>query len=98
MAEADTGPGTYLLLTEEDGPVHYVGRSDTNLKQRLDSEGWECPNCGIHIKQKKWWNLSSAKQAYEKECQEFHTRKNLCNDIHPDRPNGANYKCPVCGL
>ena len=40
------------------------------------------------------------KAAFEKECRNFHDFggvEKLDNDIHPDRPDGAAWKCPVCG-
>ena len=39
----------------------------------------------------------SSKEAYEKECKNYHDFHALLNKIHLDRPDGASYHCPVCG-
>ena len=96
MATPGTGPGCYLLRLTKNGPVHYVGRSDTNLKDRLDAEEFECTSCGKGVKQRRWWNLGTKKQAFEKECEEYHKHSNLCNDIHPAAPRGMKLTCPEC--
>ena len=95
MPEQGTGPGTYLIYKTKEGPVHYVGRSDTNLKKRIESEGGKCPNCGVKVNWIKWWDFSTKKEAFLKECKEWHKQDNLCNEIHPDKPNGTTYKCPI---
>ncbi len=90
-------PGNYALgYTKDDGTfiVNYVGRSDDDVNNRLHD--W----AGSKYKKFKYSYAASAKEAYEKECRNYHDfggSGSLDNDIHPARPNGTNYKCPVCG-
>ncbi|MBR4127715.1 MAG: hypothetical protein IKR09_09095 [Alphaproteobacteria bacterium] len=92
-----TSAGNYALgRLDEKGTffVSYVGRSDTDVAERLSS----------HLNEKgysffKFSYASSTKDAFEKECRNYHDfgeNKSLKNDYHPDKPNGTNYKCPVC--
>ena len=93
-----TSPGNYALgHTKDDGTfiVEYVGRSDSNvnqeLKARLDSK----------YKHFKYSYASSSKTAFEKECRNYHDfggNKDLDNEIHPGRPYGTNWSCPVCDI
>lgn len=74
--------------------VQYVGRSDTNLHARI-SHG---------IGQYDFFKFSYAsnpKEAFEKECKNFHDfggRVSLYNNYHPDRPDGTDYSCPRCDI
>jgi len=92
-----TSPGNYGLgYTKDDGTyiVQYVGRSDNDVNSRLHD--WT----GKKYKQFKYSYASSAKEAFEKECHNYHDfggSEKLDNDVHPDRPSGTNLKCPVCG-
>lgn len=68
----------------------YVGRSDNDLNGRLQAHIAEYP-------QFKFEYYSSAKKAFEKECNLYHDwKKQLDNKEHPDRPNGTDWKCPRC--
>lgn len=92
-----TEAGNYALgkLDGNTFYVSYVGRSDSDVNGRLQS----------HATAGKYSHFmfsyaTSPKAAFEKECQNFHDfggEAALANDMHPDRPNGANWKCPVCG-
>jgi len=77
--------------------VKYVGRSDTNLNQRLkDHIGEEYPNF-------KFYYAGSPAEAYASECVDYHrfidAVKKLDNEIHPDKPKNApsSLHCPICG-
>ena len=73
--------------------VEYVGRSDTDLNDRAKH------GIGTY-KLYKYSIARTVKEAYEKECQNFHDfgeNKKLDNDIHPDQPAGKKYGCPICG-
>ncbi len=93
-----TSPGNYALgYTNDDGTfiVQYVGRSDSNvnqeLKVRLDSK----------YKHFKYSYATSSKTAFEKECRNYHDfggSEKLDNEIHPSRPAGTSYECPVCTI
>lgn len=91
-------PGNYALgYTDAQGTfrVRYVGRSDDNLNTRLHD--W---TGNSRYKQFKASYATSPKAAFEKECHNYHdfggADGKLDNEIHPDRPKGANWKCPVC--
>ena len=91
-----TSPGNYALgLSNDTFNVNYVGRSDSNvnqeLKVRLDSK----------YKHFKYSYATSSKTAFEKECRNYHDfggSKSLDNEIHPSRPAGTSYECPVCTI
>lgn len=77
--------------------VHYVGRSDDNVKTRLKEHIGEKPDKFKHF---KFSYANSKKEAFEKECVNFHDcggSTNLENKVHPACPEGTNLKCPVCG-
>ena len=73
--------------------VEYVGRADSDLNDRIKH--------GIgQYKEFKYSYAQSAKEAYEKECKNFHDfgeDKKLDNKYHPDKPDNKDYSCPVCG-
>ncbi len=75
--------------------VKYVGRSDACVNTRLKS------HVGKHPKF-KFSYASSQKEAFEKECNNYHDfggpKGELENDIHPARPDGTNWKCPRCSI
>ena len=75
--------------------VKYVGRADEEpLRDRIKhgiEEGY---------KEFKFSIAQNKKDAFEKECQNWHDfdgpNGQLDNMIHPDKPNGTDYKCPIC--
>ena len=76
--------------------VLYVGRSDNDLNDRIKDHIGEYDN----YKMFKFSYATSVKDAYEKECANWHDfgeDKLLKNKIHPDNPDKKQYKCPVCG-
>jgi len=93
-----TSPGNYVLgKVNDEGTfiVNYVGRSDTDVVQRLS-------NYIGHTKYKKFKfsYASSPKAAFEKECQNYHDfdgKEKLDNATHPQRPDASFWKCPVSG-
>ncbi len=86
-------PGTYALDKTDDQPfkVSRVGRSDDDLNKRLKSY------ISGKYKYFKYGYSSSAKAAFEKECELYHDFNPPDNTIHPDRPEGTSYDCPVEG-
>lgn len=68
--------------------VKYVGRSDDDLNGRL--KDW----IGSY-KSFKYGHFNTKKAAFEKECHMYHDFRGLDNDIHPARPKGLDYDCPV---
>ncbi len=89
-----TSPGNYALgHLDKDGDFipKYVGRADDDLNGRLKA------HVGEKYKKFKYSYADSEKVAFEKECVNYHDfEKQLDNKIHPDRPEGKEYKCPKC--
>lgn len=73
--------------------IDYIGRSDTNLCNEIKSRKTDpkFKNC-THF---EFSYAASEKEAFEKECTNYHEIKPPLNDIHPDKPNGKDYKCPI---
>lgn len=69
----------------------YVGRSDTDLQEELIARLETHPHPRF-----KFSYASSVKEAYEKECQNYHDFKVPENDIHPASPKGLNLRCHIC--
>ena len=88
-------PGNYAYgHLKENGRfvVEYVGRSDTDLNDRIKH--------GIgSYDMFKYSYASNIKEAFEKECKNYHDFggwDSLDNIYHPARPEGTDYKCPIC--
>lgn len=91
-------PGNYAYgRKDEEGAflVQYVGRSDTDLNDRIKH--------GIKDGYKlfKFSYASTPKEAYEKECRNYHDfggdRGKLHNEIHPAKPERRLFlSCPHC--
>ncbi len=98
-------PGNYAYGYIDDRGIFivmYVGRSDSDLHQRIVHGISEyANNKKLRYERFKFSYANSPKEAYEKECRNYHDfggdKKLLVNDIHPDTPDGCDYKCPVCG-
>ena len=92
---AHTSPGAYALgrASNDTFYVDYVGRADVDVAARLKQ--WLATKKYTHF---KFEYYSSPKAAFEKECRLYHDWKpqGLDNEIHPDRPNGTDWKCPIC--
>jgi hypothetical protein len=78
--------------------VKYVGRSDSDLKKEIKQQmkTHRAKGC-THF---KYSIAKSVKEAFEKECKNYHDfgeSECLYNDIHPAKPAGTEYKCPVEG-
>lgn len=88
--------GNYALGREnEKGEfiVKYVGRSDGDVKGRLKQ------HIGENYMKFKYSYASSPKEAFDKECKNYHDfgeNDKLDNEIHPDRPENTNWKCQFC--
>lgn len=88
--------GNYALgriNKEEKFIVEYVGRSDNDVKERLKQ------HIGERYTKFKYSYASSSKEAFDKECKNYHDfggSSTLNNKIHPDRPENTNWKCQFC--
>jgi len=93
-----TSPGNYALgyISNSTFIVRYVGRSDTDVNYRL--KYWVNDT---RFKQFKFSYATSPKAAFEKECKNYHDfggdKGKLINNEHPQRPEGTDWKCPICG-
>lgn len=91
-----TSPGNYALGRKDDKGtflVNYVGRADSDVNARLKSWVGRA-NYPLF----KFSYATSAKAAFEKECENFHDFDPPGNDVHPARPEGTNWKCPRCDV
>ena len=73
----------------------YIGRFDTDLQTEIIARSGAYPQCTHFM----YSYANTIKEAFEKECKNFHDcggSESLLNKIHPDKPNGADYKCPYC--
>ena len=95
-----TSPGAYALGYVKDNMFYvcYVGRSDTDINDRLKQHVGEKPKYSKF----KFDYFGSPKAAFEKECNLWHDfggpEGSLDNKSHPDRPDGSNWKCPRCDV
>ncbi|MGD8306661.1 MAG: hypothetical protein PVF17_08410 [Ignavibacteria bacterium] len=96
----DTSSGNYALgktnSTNGKFIVKYVGRADGDINARLKQ--WSKKSKYAQFKANY---AASIKEAFEKECQNFHDfggSAKLDNEIHPDRPKGKDYECPFCDI
>ncbi|OLS25046.1 MAG: hypothetical protein HeimC3_16760 [Candidatus Heimdallarchaeota archaeon LC_3] len=86
-------PGVYLLYKRKDGPVRYVGRSDTNLKRRLKNRMY----ARYHFQ-----NTKSETEAYLLECILWHKYQSTIDNSkynggnHPAKPYNMYLSCPIC--
>ena len=88
--------GNYALGYREDNTFYpkYVGRSDSDLRAELKAK----LQTKSRTRQRfKFSYANTPREAFEKECQNYHDFGGLENENHPDRPEGTNYPCPVPG-
>ena len=85
-------PGVYIL-SRDGKTVAYVGRSDTDLRSRLQQSARE----GIGYVYFWFEYTDSSKEAYLKECEYYHKYNPKDNINHPATPFGTNWKCPIVG-
>lgn len=88
--------GAYALGRTEEKSfyIKYVGRSDSDINSRLKDWVGKYPRF-------KFDYYSSPKAAFEKECNLYHDfgeSELLDNDIHPQRPDNSDWKCPRCKI
>ena len=90
-----TAPGAYKLGNSKT-TIKYVGRSDVDLNAELKRP---------HVMKYKyfWYEYATSRRAaFKKECGLYHyhggDQRKLDNKIHPDRPDGLGWKCPVCKI
>ena len=95
------GPGAYILYVCGQKLPDYVGRSDTDLKERL-AKHTHCPICGRVVEYFESCDAATADDAYLMECHFYHQYRpkkkkgSLCNLNHPACPGPDSPPCPVC--
>ena len=84
--------GVYVLSALEGGSVNprLVGRADDDVGTSLK----EAIGLYSHF---AFVYASSPKNAYEMECEIYHSMKPPENAKHPVKPADAAWECPVCG-
>jgi hypothetical protein len=93
-AVARESAGVYALGRNDPSgnfQVKRVGRSDADVRARLR----DCIGSDTMF---KFSFFSSARAAFEKECELFHDFSPPGNRIHPGRPKGKNWECPRCRI
>jgi hypothetical protein len=85
--------GVYVLSALEEGVTNArrVGRSDDDVAERLrESIGLYSHFAFVYA--------TSQKEAYEIECEIYHSLRPPENPTHPAKPEEMAWACPVCGL
>jgi hypothetical protein len=70
-----------------------VGRAESNLNVRLKQQADANSYTAFMFQY-----CPTAKEAFEAECNVFHTFAPPDNKSHPSRPASADWKCPNCKL
>lgn len=83
--------------------VSYIGRSDSNIRDKLKKQLSETKNKASKFDTKnisfKYSYASSPKEAFEKACYNYHNfanSKKISNNVHPVKPDNEDWKCPIC--
>jgi hypothetical protein len=91
LAQIKDRTGNYRLKKTMNGPVVYVGRSDSELAKRIWSHIQE------GYKAFSYQYCDSPIAAFHQECADYHDfNATINNKIHPACPKGLYLKCPVC--
>lgn len=94
ITKKSAGNYAYGNIKDNTFMVSYIGRSDIDLNGRIKH--------GIGQYNKfKFSYASSPKNAFEKECKNYHDfgETNIKdNEKHPQRPDNTNWKCPNCDV
>lgn len=69
--------------------IERVGRDDVNLAELMRSLIGSSGRFKYAI-------CANSKQAFEAECEIFHRFRPPGNFIHPVRPSGSRWRCPIC--
>ncbi len=69
----------------------YAGRSDHDVKGRLLE--WQKDGSYAAF---KFSYAATVREAFEKECRNFHDFSNMDNEVHPARPQGMDWECQCC--
>lgn len=88
--------GNYALGEVRDNKFYpaYVGRSDSDLRAELKAK---LTTKSTTRRRFKFSYASSPKQAFDKECRNYHDFNELENENYPARPEGQKYPCLVSG-
>jgi hypothetical protein len=71
--------------------IHYVGRSDSDLRGRLSQSIGEGKGYKYF-----WFDYeTSPMKAYKRECILYHKYNPIDNTVHPAIPPFTNWRCPV---
>lgn len=84
--------GVYAL-SRNGTTVHYVGRSDSDIRGRLNKSIQE----GKGYKYFWFTYETSPMRAFKRECALFHHYNPVDNTVHPAVPSNTNWRCPAKG-
>ena len=94
----------YRFYSTINGPIRYVGRSDSPIN-RLNGHVYQMEEYGIHgyldaqlswVDFKYYTGQSRFKEAYEEECKQWHNHDPDLNSNHPHKIY-ESWVCPICG-
>ena len=87
-------PGTYRLRRSPDGPVRYVGRSDSSVRRRLLQHAREGDYSYFFVQ-----HFRTPVQAFWRECTLYHYHiRTIENERHPGQPKRHTGPCPKCNI
>jgi hypothetical protein len=93
LCEVEAGYIGVYALSRNGMTIHYVGRSDSDLRGRLSQSILEGEGYRYF-----WFAYeTSPMRAYKRECVLFHRYNPVDNTVHPAVPPNANWRCPVKG-
>ncbi len=86
----DTGAIGAFALSRDGRKAHFVGRSIEDLRVRIPAAadpdgGYRYFACFV---------TTTAREAFERECEAFHAWHPSDNCLHPRTPPGARWRCP----
>ncbi len=89
-------PGNYALgfIDSMDGRfvILAIGRSDQDLNAEIKTF------LGRGYKKFKYCHAINSREAFIKECCDYHDFSPVHNTTHPQRPEGSKDKCPRCDI
>jgi hypothetical protein len=84
-------PGIFLLHTVPGGQPRFLGRDDRNVRDKLLK--W----LGRSYRYFQFDYCETPEEAFRRQCELYHQLKQyLDNTRHPERPDGTDWRCPLC--
>lgn len=84
-------PGVFLLHTVQGGQPRFLGRDDKDVRDKLLK--W----LGRSYRYFQFDYCETPEEAFHRQCELYHQfKQNLDNTRHPERPDGTEWRCPLC--